>query len=183
MRIVDLSVNDTAAKQQAAQILFDAFKENWPNAWPDLDAALAEVDESLGADHISRIALSEEGQVLGWIAGIREYDGQAWELHPLAVHPDFQGQGIGSQLVKDLEEQVRARGATTIYLGTDDENNMTSLGGANLFPNVLEKLSRIKNLRHHPFGFYQKLGFVVVGVIPDANGKGKPDILMAKSLL
>jgi aminoglycoside 6'-N-acetyltransferase I len=26
----------------------------------------------------------------------------------------------------------------------------------------------------------QKLGFSVVGVVPDANGLGKPDILMAK---
>jgi aminoglycoside 6'-N-acetyltransferase I len=28
--------------------------------------------------------------------------------------------------------------------------------------------------------FYRKLGFVIVGVVPDANGPGKPDILMAK---
>jgi aminoglycoside 6'-N-acetyltransferase I len=34
----------------------------------------------------------------------------------------------------------------------------------------------------HPYEFYQKLGYVIVGVIPDANGPGKPDILMAKSL-
>ena len=27
---------------------------------------------------------------------------------------------------------------------------------------------------------YQKCGFVIVGVVPDANGPGKPDILMAK---
>jgi len=31
-----------------------------------------------------------------------------------------------------------------------------------------------------PFEFYQKCGFVIVGVVPDANGLGKPDILMAK---
>jgi len=32
----------------------------------------------------------------------------------------------------------------------------------------------------HAEAFYQKCGFVIVGVVPDANGLGKPDILMAK---
>jgi aminoglycoside 6'-N-acetyltransferase I len=32
----------------------------------------------------------------------------------------------------------------------------------------------------HPAGFYSRMGFQVVGLIPDANGPGKPDILMAK---
>lgn len=31
-----------------------------------------------------------------------------------------------------------------------------------------------------PHGFYEKLGFMIVGVMPDANGIGKPDIYMAK---
>ena len=30
------------------------------------------------------------------------------------------------------------------------------------------------------YEFYQKIGFSFVGVIPDANGFGKPDIIMAK---
>ena len=34
--------------------------------------------------------------------------------------------------------------------------------------------------RGHPFGFYQKLGYVIIGVVPDANGWGKPDIIMGK---
>jgi len=30
------------------------------------------------------------------------------------------------------------------------------------------------------YEFYQKLGFVIVGVMPDANSFGKPDIYLAK---
>lgn len=32
----------------------------------------------------------------------------------------------------------------------------------------------------HPYEFYQKLGYSIVGVLPDANGFEKPDIFMAK---
>jgi aminoglycoside 6'-N-acetyltransferase I len=59
---------------------------------------------------------------------------------------------------------------------------MTTLAARDLYPNVLQKLINIKSLRGHPYEFYQKLGFVIVGMIPDANGLGKPDILMAKRL-
>ena len=131
-------------------------------------------------DRISRIAIDESGTVLGWIGGIRQYDGNVWELHPLVVKPGYQGQGIGRALVTDLEEQVRERGGLTLWLGTDDEDDMTTLAGVNLYPNVWEHVAQIKNLRGHPYEFYQKLGFVIVGVMPDANGPGKPDIYMAK---
>jgi aminoglycoside 6'-N-acetyltransferase I len=82
--------------------------------------------------------------------------------------------------VTDLEDRVREPGGLTIWVGTDDEDDMTTLSGVNLYPNVLEHLAKIRNLRGHPYEFYQKLGFVIVGVMPDANGLGKPDIYMAK---
>jgi aminoglycoside 6'-N-acetyltransferase I len=105
-----------------------------------------------------------------------------WELHPLVVRSDCRGKGIGRLLVADLEAQVKDRGCLTILVGTDDEDNMTSLAGINLYPNVFEHIDKIKNLHGHPYEFYQKCDFVIIGVIPDANGLGKPDINMAKSV-
>ncbi len=67
-------------------------------------------------------------------------------------------------------------------MGTDDETGLTSLADADLYPNPLEPLQKLRDLKGHPFSFYQKVGFTVVGVIPDANGPGKPDILMAKRI-
>jgi aminoglycoside 6'-N-acetyltransferase I len=180
MKIIDLPADDPEVIQQVAQLLVAGFNTHWPNAWPNIEAALSEVQESLEPGRISRIAVDEQGQVLGWIGAIREYEGHAWQLHPLVVHPDFQESGIGRALVNDLEELIRQSGGTTIYLGTDDEDSMTSLSEVDLYPDVFENIQKIKNLKRHPFEFYQKMGFVIVGVIPDANGLGKPDIMMAK---
>jgi aminoglycoside 6'-N-acetyltransferase I len=163
--------------------LVEDFATDFPGSWPDLESALEEVRESFAAGHISRIAQDEDGRVLGWIGGISEYQGHVWELHPLVVRISHRGQGIGRALVADLEERVKERGGLTIILGTDDLFEQTSLSGINLFPHVLDHLAHIKNLKHHPYEFYQKQGYVIVGVMPDANGLGKPDILMAKSLV
>jgi aminoglycoside 6'-N-acetyltransferase I len=76
--------------------------------------------------------------------------------------------------------QVRQRGALTIRLGTDDEFGGTTLYGADVYPNICEHIAAIRNVANHPYEFYQKCGYVIVGLIPDANGFGKPDILMAK---
>lgn len=180
VQLVDLLPDNQRAIQQAASLLVEGFKEHWPDAWPNLEAALQEVKESFGQDRISRVAIDDGGQVLGWIGGIKQYNGHVWELHPLVVRSDYQGQGIGRALVTDLEMEVSKRGGLTLWLGTDDENDMTSLSGVDLYPNVLEHLYNIRNLQGHPYEFYQKLGFSIVGVLPDANGLGQPDIYMAK---
>jgi aminoglycoside 6'-N-acetyltransferase I len=183
MRIVDLDPTDESAIQQVAAMLVESFAVNWPYAWPDLESALDEVRESFAADRISRIAVDEDRTVLGWVGGISQYRGHVWELHPLVVRVSQQGKGIGRALVADLEEHVKERGGLTITLGTDDVNYQTSLAGIDLFPNVWEHIAHIRNLKQHPYEFYQKQGYVIIGVMPDANGLGKPDILMAKSVV
>jgi aminoglycoside 6'-N-acetyltransferase I len=183
MEIVDLRAEDESAIQQVAALLVEGFATNWPEAWPDLDSALEEVRESFGKARISRVARAEDGTVLGWIGGISQYRGHVWELHPLVVRVSQQGQGIGRALVADLEERVKERGGLTITLGTDDVTGQTSLSEINLYPHVWEHVAHIRNLSRHPYEFYQKQGYVIVGIMPDANGLGKPDILMAKSVV
>ena len=182
MNILSLHPDNDHLIQQAAQLLVDAFREHWPDAWPTLEKGLEEVHEMLESERICRIAVDEQGNLLGIIGGIPGYDGNVWELHPLAVQPSQQGQGIGRGLVLDFEEQVRSRGGLTITLGSDDEDNMTSLSNVDLYENLWEKIRDIRNHKDHPFEFYQKLGYVITGVVPDANGRGKPDIMMGKKV-
>lgn len=180
MLISDLRPDDAPTIEQAAALLVAGFRRHWPHAWPNHAAALAEVHTALEPDKICRTAHDPAGTLLGWIGGSPQYAGHVWELHPLVVRVESQGHGIGRALVRDLEAQVSAHGGITLMLGSDDEDQMTSLGGIDLYPDVFTHLTAIRNLRKHPYEFYQKCGFAIVGVIPDANGPGKPDILMAK---
>jgi len=108
MHIVDLRPDNESAIRQIVMLLVEGFAAHWPQAWPDLESAMEEVQESFEAGHISRVALDEDGTVLGWIGGISQYDGHVWELHPLVVHVSHQGKGIGRALVTDLEEPSKS---------------------------------------------------------------------------
>jgi aminoglycoside 6'-N-acetyltransferase I len=180
MRIVDLPGDDENVIRQAAAMLVEAFAEQWPDAWPEMDSAVAEVQEALEAGKICRAALDEGDTLLGWIGGSPHYDGHVWELHPLVVRPDRQRSGIGRALVADLEQRVRERGGLTITLGTDDESDATTLSGVDLYDDVPGAIAGARVITKHPLDFYRRCGFTITGVVPDANGPGKPDILMAK---
>lgn len=173
---------DQLCLDQMAQLLLDEFCDLAPEAWPDWASVQEEVAEALQVGRICRIARDEAGRIIGWIGALPLYGVTTWELHPLVVARDQQGKGIGRQLVADLERHVAQQGGLNLFLGTDDEMARTSLAGLDLYPDPLQKLQTIRNLRRHPFTFYQKCGFVIVGVLPDANGFGKPDIFMAKRI-
>lgn len=175
-----MTPGDPARLVAVADVLVSGFSGTGTEVWQTREDALETVHESLDDDKISRVAVDDDGRVLGWIGAVSTYDGWVWEIHPIVVHRDCQGQGVGRALIEDLEVQVRERGGMTVCLGTDDENGRTTLSGADLYPDPLAAVSGLRNLGGHPFGFYQKLGYAVVGVLPDANGFGKPDIFMAK---
>ena len=182
-RIIDVTSDRPDLVNGAAALLHDAFC-NRAHDWQDLDSARQEVLESLNEGRISRVAVDESAfVVIGWIGGIAMYSGHVWEIHPLVVAAEHRHQGVGRALVRDLENIVRAKGAITLWVGTDDENHETSLSIVDLYADIPGAIRDVRNLREHPYEFYVRVGFKVVGVMPDANGLGKPDIFLAKRVI
>ena len=179
MRIIDLSASGPDRVTECARLLYDSFLSR-SAAWPDLAAARAEVLSSLEPGKVSRIAIDDAGRVVGWIGGQPQYDGQVWEIHPLVVAAHARRRGIGRALAQELETLAVARGAVTLWLGSDDEAGETSLAGVDLYDDLPARLSEFRAGGQHPYPFYRRLGFRLVGVMPDANGRGKPDIFLAK---
>ena len=179
MKLVDLGRASPEVREQAATLLHQSF--NHERGWPTITSARYEVE------HILRegfgFALLEGEELAGWIGGLPEYRGRVWELHPLVVQPARQRRGLGRALVEAFEKEAAARGALTVTLGTDDDTGITSLADADLYADVPGQIAGLRDLgRNHPFLFYQKLGYVVTGVLPDANGPGRPDIYMSKAV-
>jgi aminoglycoside 6'-N-acetyltransferase I len=179
-RIINIHQATDAQRADAARILIEALAHA-PSAWSDSASATAEVTSFVhDPERVALLGL-EGDAVRGWIGAIR-HSRAGWELHPLVVGPAHQRVGWGRFLVGALEEFARSEAAITLWLGTDDDFGGTNLFGQDLYPDVLGALQRLRATAGHPFTFYQRLGYVVTGVLPDVDGLGMHDILMAKRL-
>lgn len=178
MDIVTMNMLNETQLGEAASILTTCIPDGWPTyeeVWEEIGIRLVPGNTMLAA--------LEDDAVVGWgglLAPV--YGGPVFELHPLAVRTDRQKQGIGRSMVAALENEARRQGGLTIYAGADDErgDGETSLVNVDLYDHLPEHLSRFPGT--HQSGFYLKLGFQIIGVMPDANGIGRPDIFLAKRL-
>jgi aminoglycoside 6'-N-acetyltransferase I len=179
MHIVDLGAQSADVLDQAATLLVQEFAAQ--NGWPTIELARDEVASVL-AQGFAR-AMVDGTTLIGWVGGLPEYAGRVYELHPMVVRPDFRLRGIGRALALAFEAEAARRGAFTATLGTDDDSGMTSVSDVDLYDAIPQQIADLRDLgRRHPFLFYRKLGYVVTGLMPDANGPGRPDIYMSKRL-
>jgi aminoglycoside 6'-N-acetyltransferase I len=178
--IEDLTAADVAHIEGAARLLHASFAPL--GVWTTIPEARQEVLDSIAPDRVSRVAVSGDGAVLGWIGAIREYDGLVWQLHPIVVDEAKRRLGVGRALIQDLESLLIARGGLTLWAGSDDLAGETTLGEVDLYSALPDAFNSVRSWGRHPLPFYRRLGFHVIGVMPDANGPGRPDIFLGKRL-
>jgi aminoglycoside 6'-N-acetyltransferase I len=179
MNVVDLTALDRAQLDQLAALTFEAGSQHSPSWLPTLDAARETIDEA--RDKFARVLLDDHAIPLAWIAAGHDW-GRIWEIHPMIVGLAHQRRGYGRLLVREVAAQARAAGALTLMLSTSDLTRATSLSGVDLFDEPLRRLAELQ-VDDHPVVFWQRLGFRIVGVTPDAEGPGQPSITLAKRLL
>jgi aminoglycoside 6'-N-acetyltransferase I len=178
--IVSLNQLNSRQRQEASEVLRSALAPISP-AYREVEAAKAEVHTFFNTPERFGFAAVEDGHVVGWIGAIRTYD-HGWELHPLCVRPNDQRRGLGTALVRALELAARSENILTLYVGADDEIGATSAFGVDVFADIGFHIRTLEAKPPHPIGFYRRMGFVVIGLMPDVNGPGKPDILLAKRI-
>ena len=174
----DLSPDDWA---QAANVLRAALAR-LPSGFHGPGEADAEVELRRLQDEWLGYAALEGATLVGWIGALRTYS-HGWEIHPLVVATEHQRQGVGSALLAALEGRARAEGVLTLFLGSDDDYGGTTLFGQDPWHDVLAAARTAEpSPAGHALGFYRRHGFEIVGLLPDVNGPGRPDLMMAKRL-
>ena len=178
MKIVKFNTLNDSQRTQAAQIMTDEV----PEGWPTLCDAKKEIEECEENPEFILYAAVQDDEVVGWV-GLEPQHGKVIDLHPLLVRGDMQRKGIGTKLLEFVEKTAKEKGGKVLILGAGDENDggETSFANVDLYENLHEKLANFTPGTHQT-AFYLKCGYTVTGVIPDAYGVGKPDILMAKRL-
>ena len=178
-QIVDLDTTDASLVTRLADLTFEAFKENAPEWLPTVDLARKQVTSATSAGRLGRVVL-EQYEVAGWIGIIKGK--RVWEIHPIAIAIEHQYKGLGHLLVEDVARIAKEAGALTLFAGTSDEVGTTNLFGADLYADPASFIKGIEATGRNPFKFWQNAGFTVVGLMPDAEGIGKPAIHLARRL-
>ena len=181
LRIGDLPREDDAAIAAVGAVFRRAF-DNAPFTSDEIVRRI--IDAGFAHGGLNRIAQRDD-RIVGWYMASCWVGGGNINVHWLAVDPDAQRQGIGAALLDDAAEVGRERGAATLMLSAGDEHPdraFTNLGRRDIWDDPLGALAEVRTLEPHPLDFYLKHGFTVCGVIPDANGPGKPEIYLARPI-
>ena len=80
-----------------------------------------EIQKKLARDPDLFLVAECEDKIVGSVIG--GYDGRRGMVYHLAVDPSFRGQGVGSQLMDEVEARLRARGCLKSYLLVAEDNH------------------------------------------------------------
>ena len=84
----------------------------------------------------------------------------SYDLYWIAVHPDFQGKGLGRRLLMEVERRVKAAGGSRIYVDTSQRVQYASTRA-----------------------FYESLGYRLEAVLKDFYAIGDGKTIYCKSLI
>jgi ribosomal protein S18 acetylase RimI-like enzyme len=109
----------------------------------------------------SRCCVNEEDRAVGYVCwGPTPCTSGTFDLYWIAVHPDYQGHGVGKKLLHCAEEEARQRNARLMIIETSSVNDYDSTRK-----------------------FYLNSGYQQFALIPDFYRQGDHKIIYGKSFV
>jgi acetoin utilization deacetylase AcuC-like enzyme/GNAT superfamily N-acetyltransferase len=130
----------------------------------EVDLAVELVEEHLSKGTASgyHFVLAEHyGRLAGYTCyGLIPCTAASFDLYWIAVHPDFQGRGLGRRLLSETERRIKQDGGTRIYVDTSQRVQYASTRA-----------------------FYENCGYRLESVLRDFYGPGDGKVIYRKSLV
>ncbi len=128
----------------------------------EVDVAVELVEERLSKGSESGyhfIMADQYGRLAGYVCyGPIACTASSYDIYWIAVHPDFQGRGLGRRLLRETERRIRAGGGARIYVETSQRAQYAGTRA-----------------------FYESCGYRVEAVIQEFYGPGDHKTIYCKS--
>lgn len=115
---------DESYLDAVAELFAGAFKgEPWNDDWSDTVQLKAYINDVSGDFKGLNYGLKIDGKLAAVSLGtIRNWwEGTNYNIEEFCVDPELQGQGIGSRFMELIEDDIRAKGLSGIFLQTDSD--------------------------------------------------------------
>lgn len=84
----------------------------------------------------------------------------SYDIYWIAVHPEYQGRGVGRQLLKETESRIKKAGGVRIYVDTAQKIQYASTRA-----------------------FYERCGYLMESLLPDFYAQGDGKVIYCKQLV
>lgn len=147
------SVSIRAAEQADLLSVFRIEKQCFTQPWP-----FASFERFLGEPGFL-VAADEDDAVLGFVVAdvTPNYGRDLGHIKDIAVHPEMQGEGVGSRLLTRALETLAAEGAETVKLEVRESNERAQ-------------------------ALYRRFGFRAMRAVPGYYGDGEAAVVMTMDL-
>ena len=116
------------ALRDAAELFTKSFNSPpWNDQWSE-EKAFRRLSAMAHAEKAYGLCMYDEGRLLGIVLGHREeyYDGTEFLLKEFAVDNESRGKGLGTIMMEELRNRLKAKNIRRIVLVTLDDRRTTS---------------------------------------------------------
>ena len=116
-------LDDSRLAEMAELYRISFMGEPWNDDWSDKTRLIEYIKEISGGYNALNYGLLADGKLIAMSLGmIRHWwEGTNYNIEELCVDPKLQGQGTGTRFMGLIENEIRAKGFSGIFLQTDND--------------------------------------------------------------
>ena len=149
MKNITLTELNESDLPQMAELFRASFAgEPWNDDWSDPDQLSEYMKDISMSYNALNYGLLIDGKLAGMSVGkiSHWWEGTNYNIEELCIAPSYQGQGIGSEFLELIEQDVREKGISCIFLQTDNDKPSYRFYLKNGFNDLEKHVSLYKNL-------------------------------------